>query len=74
MNLFKQFLELVPGEAPLLVGTVTAVSATKTTLQALGGSVVVVRGGGVAIGQKAFYQAGAIVGPAPNLPTYEIEV
>lgn len=74
MNLFKRFLELVPGEAPLLVGTVTAVSATTTTLQALGGGVVVVRGGGVAIGQKAFYQAGAIVGPAPDLPTYEIEV
>ena len=28
----------------------------------------------VAIGQKAFYQGGAIIGPAPDLPTYEIEV
>jgi len=28
----------------------------------------------VAIGQKAFYQSGAIIGPAPDLPTYEIEV
>ncbi|MNF23089.1 hypothetical protein D3C84_36630 [compost metagenome] len=74
MNLFKRFMELVPSADPLLVGTVTAMSGTSTTLEALGGGVVVVRGGGVAIGQKAFYQAGAIVGPAPDLPTYEIEV
>lgn len=74
MNLFQRFLELIPGADPLLVGTVTATSGTSTTLEALGGGVVIVRGGGVAIGQKAFYQAGAIVGPAPDLPTYEIEV
>lgn len=74
MNLFKRFLELIPGADPLLVGTVTATNSTSTTLEALGGGVVIVRGGGVAIGQKAFYQAGAIVGPAPDLPTYEIEV
>ncbi|MGY4106803.1 hypothetical protein [Aeromonas encheleia] len=74
MNLFKRFMELVPGADPLLVGTVTATTSTSTTLEALGGGVVVVRGGGVAIGQKAFYQAGAIVGSAPDLPTYEIEV
>lgn len=74
MNLFKRFMELIPGADPLLVGTVTATTGTSTTLIALGGGVVVVRGGGVAIGQKAFYQVGAIVGPAPDLPTYEIEV
>lgn len=74
MNLFKRFMELIPGADSLLVGTVTATTGTSTTLTALGGGVVVVRGGGVAIGQKAFYQAGAIVGPAPDLPTYEIEV
>lgn len=74
MNLFKRFLALVPGEAPLLVGTVTAVGPTTTTLQALGGGVVVVRGGGVAIGQKAFYRGGKLEGEAPDLPTYEIEV
>lgn len=74
MNLFKQFLELVPGADPLLVGTVTAVGATTTTLQTMGGGVVVVRGGGVAIGQRAFYRGGELVGEAPALPTYEIEV
>ncbi|MNY62001.1 hypothetical protein D3C86_1987560 [compost metagenome] len=74
MNLFKRFMELIPGADPLLVGTVTATTGTSTTLTALGGGVVVVRGGGVAIGQKAFYQAGAIVGLAPDLPTYDIEV
>jgi hypothetical protein len=28
MNLFKRFLELVPGADPLLVGTVTAMTST----------------------------------------------
>lgn len=74
MNLFKQFLALVPGADPLLVGTVTAVGATTTTLQTMGGGVVVVRGGGVAIGQKAFYRGGELAGEAPDLPTFEIEV
>ena len=37
MNLFKRFMELVPGADPLLVGTVTATSGTSTTLEALGG-------------------------------------
>ncbi len=46
MNLFKRFMELVPGADPLLVGTVTATNGTSTTLEALGGGVVVVRGGG----------------------------
>ena len=74
MNLFKRFLELVPGADPLLVGTVTAVGATTTTLQTMGGGVVVVRGGGVPIGQKAFYRGGELAGAAPDLPTFEIEV
>ena len=50
MNLFKRFLELVPGADPLLVGTVTAVSTTTTTLRSLAGVTVTVRGTGVAIG------------------------
>ncbi|MFM5738601.1 hypothetical protein ACET6T_07675 [Aeromonas veronii] len=74
MNLFKRFLELVPGADPLLVGTVTAVGTTTTTLSALAGGVVTVRGTGVAIGKKAFYRGGALAGEAPDLPTYEIEV
>lgn len=74
MNLFKQFQELIPGADPLLVGTVSATTDTSTTLETPSGGVVIVRGGGVAIGQKAFYQSGAIIGPAPDLPTYEIEV
>ena len=74
MNLFKQFQELIPGADPLLVGTVTASTGTSTTLETPGGGVVIVRGGGVAIGQKAFYRGGELVGEAPALPTYEIEV
>jgi hypothetical protein len=74
MNLFKRFLELVPGADPLLVGTVTAVSTTTTTLRSLAGGTVTVRGTGVAIGKKAFYRGGALAGEAPDLPTYEIEV
>lgn len=74
MNLFKRFLELVPGADPLLVGTVTAVGSTTTTLDTLVGGTVAVRGTGVAVGKKAFYRGGALAGEAPDLPTYEIEV
>ncbi|WP_429209658.1 hypothetical protein [Aeromonas veronii] len=74
MNLFKRFLDLVPGADPLLVGTVTAVGTMTTTLRALAGGTVTVRGTGVAIGKKAFYRGGELVGEAPDLPTYEIEV
>lgn len=74
MNLFKRFLELVPGADPLLVGTVTAMTSTTTTLDTLAGGTVTVRGVGVAIGKKAFYRGGELVGEAPDLPTYEIEV
>ncbi len=74
MNLFKQFRELIPGADPLMVGTVTATTGTSTTLETQGGGVVIVRGGGVAIGQKAFYRSGEMAGEAPDLPTFEIEV
>jgi hypothetical protein len=74
MNLFKRFLELVPGADPLLVGTVAAVGTTTTTLNTLAGGTVTVRGTGIAIGKKAFYRGGALAGEAPDLPTYEIEV
>lgn len=74
MNLFKQFQALIPGADPLLVGTVTATTGTSTTLETPGGGVVIVRGGGVAVGQKAFYRGGELAGEAPDLPTYEIEV
>ncbi|MGL5039609.1 MAG: hypothetical protein ACRDBT_07735 [Aeromonas sp.] len=74
MNLFKRFLELVPGADPLLVGTVIAVGTTTTTLSALAGGTVTVRGSGIAIGKQAFYRGGELAGEAPDLPTYEIEV
>ncbi|QLL89853.1 hypothetical protein GWG10_17785 [Aeromonas caviae] len=74
MNLFKQFQALIPGADPLLVGTVTVTTGTSTTLETPGGGVVIVRGGGVAVGQKAFYRGGELEGEAPDLPTYEIEV
>ena len=74
MNLFKRFLELVPGADPLLVGTVTAVGATTTTISTLAGGTVTVRGTGVAIGKKAFYRGGELAEEAPDLPTYELEV
>lgn len=74
MNLFKRFLELVPGADPLLVGTVTAMTSTTTTLDTQAGGTVTVRGVGVAIGKKVFYRGGELAGEAPDLPTYEIEV
>ncbi len=73
MNLFKRFMELVPSADPLLVGTVTATSGTSTTLEALGGGVVV-RGGGVAIGQKAFTRSGPSWGLHRTYPPMKARV
>ncbi|MGL4715594.1 MAG: hypothetical protein ACRCWL_06740 [Aeromonas sp.] len=74
MNLFKRFLELVPGADPLLVGTVQAVDDTRTTLLTPAGGTVIVRGVGVEVGKHAFYRGGELAGDAPDLPIFEVEV
>lgn len=74
MNLFQQFLKLLPTAEQTEVGTVQSTSGGYTTLVTLNGGVVKVKGDGIAVGQKAFFRGRELVGPAPDLPVYEVEV
>lgn len=72
MNLFKQFLDLLPPR-PLEVGTVQSVSAGVATIQLPGGGVLQARGSATQ-GQRVFVRDGVIEGPAPTLEWIEGEV
>lgn len=73
-NLWRRFASLLPTD-PLQIATVQTLNADGTsTVQSPAGGLVVVRGQGVAIGQKAFIRYGRIEGEAPDLPVYEFEV
>lgn len=72
-NIFRRFLALIP-DAPLLIGTVTAVNADGTTdVTLLDGSPLRVRGEGT-VGGRVFVRDGAIEGDAPALALEQIEV
>jgi hypothetical protein len=74
MNIWTQFLNLLPSYA-LLAGEVVAQYADGTSLVLLpDGATIKALGTSVAIGVKAFVRGGEIVGPAPNLPVYLVEV
>jgi len=73
-NLFRKFIALLPETDRRGLGTVVTVSDTTTTLTTLGGGSITVQGTGVAVGSMAYYKGGVLVGEAPNLPSYEIEV
>jgi hypothetical protein len=73
-NLYRQFLQLIPRD-PLLVGQVTSHHSDGTSTLALpGGGTLRVRGQGVAVGLKAFVQAGEVKGEAPALTDVTVEV
>lgn len=73
-SLYRQFLRLLPRD-PLQVGTVTALNADGTSdVQLPGNQVIRVRGQAVPVGQKAFVRAGEVLGPAPNLPVFLVEI
>lgn len=74
MNVYRKLLDLLPETDQREVGTVIAVSATHTELETRGGGSIKVLGTGVAPGQMAYFKGGRLEGPAPNLPTYDIEV
>ncbi len=59
-NLYLQFLDLIPE------GT--------STLELPGGGSLRARGQGVAVGLKAFVQAGEVKGEAPDLQDVTVEV
>lgn len=74
-NIWTSFLRLLPSN-PLLVGTVADNTSEDGTsvLTLPDGSIVRVRGHGVAVGSKAFFRAGVIEGEAPDLPAYVAEI
>lgn len=72
MNLFKQFLDLLPPR-PLEVGTVHSIHNGIATVQLPGGGVLQARGE-AAQGQRVFVRDGLIEGPAPELDYIEGEV
>jgi hypothetical protein len=74
MNLYGEFLALVPA-APLLIGEVADAYPNGTArVLIVGGSEVLVRGSGYAVGARVFVRGGAIEGVAPALPVVTAEV
>ncbi|MDO3515126.1 hypothetical protein Q3P06_24875 [Ralstonia pseudosolanacearum] len=72
-NLWRQFEQLLP-DAPLLVGTVvTGHDDGTVTVQLLGGGLVRATGTGEP-DQRLFVRGTEVVGPAPTLPTVDIEI
>jgi hypothetical protein len=72
MNLYKQFLDLLP-KTPLLVGEVVAYSNGVALIQEPGGGRQHARGT-AEVGDNVFFRDGVIHGPAPDLTDVQIEV
>lgn len=72
MNLFKQFLDLLPPR-PLEVGTVIGTAGGVATIELPGGGILQARGDASA-GQRVFVRDGLIEGLAPELTHIEGEV
>ena len=72
MNLFKQFLDLLPPR-PLEVGTVQSIYSGIATIELPGGGVLQVRGD-AAVSDRVFVRDGLIESQAPSLPIVVIEV
>ena len=73
-NLWARFTRLLPGEPITIVSVVTINSDGTSTVTTPGGGALRVIGTSVAEGLKARIKGGAIIGEAPNLTHYEIEV
>lgn len=73
MNLFKQFLDLIPPR-PLEVGTVQSIISNGiANIELPGGGVLQARGEAIP-GQRVFVRDGLIEGPAPELEHIEGEI
>lgn len=72
MNLFKEFLNLLPPR-PLEVGTVQSTHNGVANIALPGGGVLQARGEATP-GQRVFVRDGLIEGPAPELEWIEGEV
>lgn len=75
VNPWKRFIGLLPGGVRT-VGKIAAVHPLSgtSTAQLRNGSAVTVQGVSVQAGQRAFIVDGRVVGPAPMLDQYEVEV
>jgi len=71
-NAFAGLLALLP-DAPTLLGSVVSSDGGVSVVELLGGGVVVVRGS-AAEGDGVWVRGGEIVGSAPSLPSYVIDV
>jgi len=74
-NVWERFRSLLP-KTPLKVGTILSIDQIKhsSRVELNGGSIIIVSGTSVAIGQKAFIRNGSIQSQAPDLPTFNTEV
>lgn len=72
MNIFRQFIDLLPKQ-PLEVGTVVVLSAAGATVQLPGGGLVHARGN-ASVGQRVFVRDGLIEGVAPSLTYVTAEI
>ncbi|MCW7552763.1 hypothetical protein NX722_08930 [Endozoicomonas gorgoniicola] len=73
-NIWQQFKSLPP-EGGRTVITITTNNGNGTSTVTLwDGTVVIVKGKTVGVGQKAFVQGGEVEGAAPELGQYEADV
>jgi hypothetical protein len=74
VNEWRNFQALL-GKQPILTGTVTAPNADGTsTLSMTGGGTLRAIGQSVAVDAKAFVRGNEIIGAAPNLTSYTLDV
>ena len=71
-NLFTQFKRLIP-DAPLLVGTITAIADGIATIELPDGGIITARGAG-SVSDSVFVRDGLIEGSAPELTVTEISI
>ncbi len=71
-NLFTQFKRLIP-DAPLLVGTITAIADGVAVIELPDGGTLKARGAG-SVADVVFVRNGFIYGPAPTLTVVNIDV
>lgn len=75
VNPWKRFIGLLPSGSRA-VGEVISISTASATsiLELRNGVQIQASGVSVPVGQSAFILDGAITGPAPSLPQYDVEV
>ena len=71
-NLYTRMVSLLPRE-PLLTGVVASTDGTRSTLNLIGGGVLVVRGT-APVGATVYHRAGVIEGQAETMTGGDIEV